>query len=83
MINTTKLNQILADIKIENSQAYRIANNQPISSDESNECILNILRRHLCDSVDIQEVDVDSDDFLVDFFGQAGYEAIRDAEQVI
>ncbi len=78
MNNSTILTKILSDIKLENSKEWRVNENKFMSSDDSNECILGILRRNI-DIADVDDIE-DSEDFLSSFFGQDGLDAIREAE---
>ncbi len=78
MNNSAILTNILGDIKIENSKEWRVNENKPMKLDDSNECILDILRKNIT-IVDVDDI-ADSEEFLTAFFGQNGYEAICDAE---
>lgn len=62
-----KLSAIINDIKNANK-----ANAKPISEDQTNEVVLNILRAH--------GIENDDEDLLIKKFGVAGYEKIREAE---
>jgi len=77
-----KLNQvllfILAEIKKENESGHR---ENCMSQDSDSQCLVNIFHDAMNKFSDIEFNLIDDEDALVEIFGQAGFESIREAEQ--